>query len=188
MKEEHHAKQKLIFLFNGTASGSAISDYCFQWPNLDSSKQKSREGFYEHKLLLRAVTKVSDPWIKKEKLQVSMSLSSVPSVLLNIHDNVKGFSTETAIRCRGKLTCSQLFWCMCAWKKAKVLKQEVRSEDDCCYTGSQETHTAHSNALRASKVVWCNCNDLYMLDLKQRITLQFNYLFFTHTLSNCLAY
>lgn len=36
-------------------------------------------------------------------------------------------------------------------KKAKVLKQEVRSEDDWCYTGSQETHTAHSNAIRVSK-------------------------------------
>ena len=30
VKEEHRVKQKLIFLFNGTASGSAISNYCFQ--------------------------------------------------------------------------------------------------------------------------------------------------------------
>lgn len=36
---------------------------------------------------------------------------------------------------------------VCMKKKAKVLKQEVRSEDDWCHTGSQETHTAHSNAL-----------------------------------------
>jgi len=30
VKEEHRVQQKLIFLFNGTASGSAISNYCFQ--------------------------------------------------------------------------------------------------------------------------------------------------------------
>lgn len=83
-----------------------------------------------------------------------MSLSSIPSVLLKIHDNVKGFSTKTAICCRGKVNMqSVILVYVCMKKKAKVLKQEVRSEDDCCYTGSQETHTAHSNALRVSKVV-----------------------------------
>lgn len=122
----------MIFLFNGTASGTATSNYCFHWPNLDCSKKKSREGFYEHKLLLRAVTKVSDPWIKKEKLQVSMSLSSVPSVLLKIHYNVKGFSTKTAICCRGKVNMQSVtlvYVCMKKrqkyWSKKWDLKMTV---------------------------------------------------------------
>lgn len=71
-----------------------------------------------------------------------MSLSSVPSIPLKIHYNVKGFSTKTAICCRGKVNMQSVISVyVCMKKKAKVLKQEVRSEDDLLYRLSRNTHS-----------------------------------------------
>lgn len=51
-----------MFLYYGIASGTRTSSFWFK-PNLDYTKKKNGRRFYEHKLLLRAVTKVSDPWV-----------------------------------------------------------------------------------------------------------------------------
>lgn len=55
-------------------------------------------------------------------------------------DCFKGFSTGTAISCRGKVTCIRCYRVMCAWKRGKSTEARVRSEDD-CHTGSPQKTT-----------------------------------------------
>lgn len=96
-------------------------------------------------------------------------------------DWLKGFSTGTAISCRGKVTCIQCYRVMCAWKRGKSTEARVRSEDD-CHTGSpQKTTRSPQQCLGASGVVGCNCNDCYTCVVYANTAVQLP--FFTHTLS-----
>lgn len=96
-------------------------------------------------------------------------------------DWLKGFSTGTAISCRGKVTCIQCYRVMCAWERGKSTEARVRSEDD-CHTGSpQKTTRSPQQCLGASGVVGCNCNDCYTCVVYANTAVQLP--FFTHTLS-----
>lgn len=133
------------------------------WTNTDKNKRKfetSPQGWFLHHLLehhqLQGPTHLEQDWLK-------------------------GFSTGTAISCRGKVTCIQCYRVMCAWKRGKSTEARVRSEDDCQTGSPQKTTRSPQQCLGASGVVGCNCNDCYTCVVYANTAVQFP--FFTHTLS-----
>lgn len=170
----HRGKEKLRRITSIKLSKKNSFDFSIYWDSLWHSniqflfpltqfrflkKEKQRRLLWTQAFVKSCNKSFWSLDLKRKITGKCLSLSSVSPVLLKILYNVKGFSTKTAICCRGKVNMQSVILVYVCMKKRQKYWSRKWDLKMTVVLQALKKHTAHSNAFGVSKVVWHNCND-----------------------------